>query len=225
MTRRKNSIGYLLSVAVIATLWATATSAHADAHNILTARTAYVRARIANRRAQQNKINIQWRLRGELKTSPEVNTTMDQFRWATKQRAGERDRVESNLTRFSHDYRQAHISFIRARNTAHLTSWDPSSHRWDILETAQEMVDRDTIVNKMTRAKLEVDPKHIDAHERVQFYRRKLAALKREFEEALPSHPQILEATRLLEQARQNLKQVRQSILFGNRGGFIILGR
>ena len=44
------------------------------------------------------------------------------------------------------------------------------------------------------------DPKYIDAHERVQFYIRKLVALKREFEEALPSHPRIVEAARKLEQ-------------------------
>ena len=208
-----------LIAALIGVLWLPTSRAHADAHGVLAARIAFVKAKIANRRAQQEKINLQYRLRNDFKKSPEVNTTMEQFRWATKQRAGERDRIESNLTRFSQNYRQAHISFIRARTTAHLTSMDPHSDHRDVLETAQAMIDRDTIINKMTRAKLEIDPKYIEAHEAVLFYIRKLVALKREFEEALPSHPQIVEAARKLEQARENLKQVKHGILYGNRGG------
>jgi hypothetical protein len=88
MPRVRKNLKFLLP-AVFAGTFAAITclspaSIYADAKNVLAARIAYVRAKIANRRAQQNKINVQWQLHGEFKSSPEVNTTMEQFRWATK---------------------------------------------------------------------------------------------------------------------------------------------
>jgi len=225
MPGRKQISKFPVLLVSIAAFGLTGTTAHAGPSYVVSARIAYVRARMQNRQALEDKINMQRRLRREFKTSDEVNTTMDQFRHSTRQRTFARGRVETSLIQHSHDYRQAVTAYSRARTHSFQVSLNRSGHPQDILDAAQTMIDRDRDRNRITRSRLNVDEAYIEAHQKVLFYVRKLMALKREFEASLQSHPMQAQANRRLELARRHLDAARAQLRSVRRGHFRVGNR